>query len=328
MERFADLVESVLKKRLSRKSFIKLCLGALAMLPFLGRFSKVFGAAGGQAVFNGRPKRGIKGEYDLVIARGEDPYRMTAKAIEAMGGMGRFVKKGDVVLVKPNMAWDRTPEQAANTNPQVIAALVELSYKAGARRVNVFDLPCNEARRTYVTSGIAEAARAAGAEVYFANEEDVVEAHFEYPSPLEGWPLLRDAIECDVLINAPVLKHHSLTNLTLSMKNLMGVCAGNRGLIHHDIGRKLVDLTDFMNPDLTVIDAFRVLVRHGPTGGSLDDVQMVKALVVATDPTLADTYACGLVNVDPQSVSYIKNAIERKFGNSDVKNARKLEIEA
>ena len=271
---------------------------------------------------NGRPKRDIRGKHDLVVASGDDPIKNTVEAIEAMGGMGLFVKQGSTVLVKPNMAWDRNPEQAANTNPAVVAAIVELCYKAGARRVNVFDAPCNDDRRVYENSGIKKAADEKNAKVYFVDHWNVLEARFPYESKMEGWPIFRDAIVCDTLINVPVLKHHGLTGLTLSMKNLMGVCSGNRGLMHVGIGRKLVDLTRFMNPELTVIDATRVLVRNGPSGGNLVDVEDIKKIIVSTDPTLADSYAATIMNKDPKDIPYIKEAIKLNYGNADITKAR------
>lgn len=314
------------KKRVSRRKFIKLLLSGLAVL-FLGRHlsKKVFAR---QTGFNGRKKRNIKGNYDLVLAKGEDPYQMTVQAVEAMGGMGRFVKGGETVVIKPNMSWDRAPEYAATTNPLVIAALAELCFQAGAKRVNVFDRTCNAQARCYKNSGVKEAAEGKGARVYFVDEWNTIEARFDYKSPMEGWPIFRDAVECDTFINVPVLKHHGLTGLTLSMKNFMGVCGGNRAFIHNNIGRKLVDLADFINPDLTVIDAFRVLVRHGPSGGSLADVVDMKQLIVATDPTLADTYASHLAGRDPLSVPYIAEAVDRGFGSSDIDkaNIHKLNI--
>ena len=313
-----------LNKKMTRRDFIKFCLWALALLPISGSIPKPTLAK--PQMFNGRVKQWAKGDYDLVIAKGEDPYIMTVKAVESMGGMGRFVKKNSVVVIKPNIGWDRTPEQAGNTNPKVVEALVELSFKAGAKRVNVFDSPCNDPRRCYANSGIESAARAKGANVYFAEDWNVIEARFDYESPMEGWPILKDAIGCDTFINVPILKHHGLTGLTLSMKNLMGVCTGNRGLIHQNIGRKLVDLTDFIKPDLTIIDAYRVLVRNGPTGGNLRDVEAMKTLIVATDPTLADAYACKLVDVDPMSIPNIRSAVERNFGNHNIDNANSLNV--
>lgn len=313
-------------KKMTRADFLKLIGSALALVPLSGHlFNKAHAVQG--KVFNGRPAKGIKGEYDLVVAKGEDPYTMTVKAVEAMGGMSRFVKEGAKVVVKPNIGWDRSPEQAGNTNPQVVAALVDMAYKAGAKRVSVFDVTCNDARRCYASSGIEASALSKGAKVYVPDEWDTVKASFGRKSPMEGWPILKDAIECDTFINVPVLKHHGLTRLTLSMKNLMGVCGGNRGIMHLDIGPKLTDLTRFINPDLTVIDAYRVLTRNGPTGGNLADVKEYKTVIVATDPTLADTYASQLVDVDPMSVPNLKTAAREKFGSMDTAGARSLNIE-
>lgn len=313
-------LETYLKTRISRASFVKICLGGLAYIVAESAFLKFAFAGGPQS--GPRPKKGIKGDFDLVIAEGKDPYTNTVKAVEAMGGMSKFVKPGNTVLVKPNMGWDRNPEQAGNTNPEVVAALIDMCYKAGAKRVNVFDVPCNDEKRVHENSGIAAAARKSGANVTLVNHWNVAAAHFSYESPMEGWPILRDAIDCDVLINVPVLKHHSLALLTLSMKNLMGICSGDRGKMHVDIGRKLVDLTDFMSPDLTVIDATRVLMRHGPSGGDLGDVVRMDTIIVATDPTLADAYAATLVGRDPMSIPNIEVAVKRGFGNADVTKAK------
>jgi uncharacterized protein (DUF362 family) len=319
MYKSSHLEEILFKKPLSRRKFMKLLFSGFATAMVGSYFSRrVFGKSTG---FNGRTKRNKKGNYDLVLAQGEDPYRMTAQAIEAMGGMGQFVKRGDTVVIKPNMSWDRAPEYAANTNPLVVAALVELCFQAGARRVNVFDRTCNAEQRCYQNSGVKDAALSKGARVYFVDTWNFVEARFKYTSSMEGWPIFRDAIKCDTFINVPVLKHHSLTNLTLSMKNLMGVCCGDRAFIHDDIGRKLVDLTDFISPDLTVIDAYRVLTEGGPSGGGLQHVVAMKQLLVATDPTLADTYACHAAGVNPQSVPYLAEALKRGFGNADIEQA-------
>lgn len=320
MERFFSKLEELFKKKISRKQFLKIALGGLAVFFAENAFPKALFSKSDSST--GRPKKGIQGDYDLVVAEGPDSYANTVKVIAAMGGMERFVKKGDVVVVKPNMAWDRTPAQAANTDPAVVAALVELCYKAGARRVNVFDVPCNDERRVHENSGIRKAALEKGASVYYADRWNVVKARFPYKSPMEGWSILRDAVVCDTFINVPVLKHHALTGLTLSMKNLMGVCTGTRGLIHMGIGKKMVDLTDFISPDLTVIDATRVLTRNGPSGGNLEDVVAMNKVFAATDPTLADVYACSLMDRDPQSVSYLKEAMDRNFGSADLAKAR------
>ena len=320
MSNILGRLETYLKTRISRASFVKICLGGLAYIVAESAFIKFAFAGGPQS--GPRPKKGIKGDFDLVLAEGKDPYNNTVKAVEAMGGMSRFVKPGNTVLVKPNMGWDRNPEQAGNTNPEVIAALIDMCYKAGAKKVNLFDVPCNDEKRVHENSGIAAAAKARGANVTLVNHWNVAAAHFPYESPMEGWPILRDAIDCDVLINVPILKHHVLTLLTISMKNLMGVCSGDRGKMHVDIGRKLVDLTDFMSPDLTVIDATRVLMRHGPSGGDLADVERMDKIIVATDPTLADAFAATLVDRDPLSIPSIEAAAKRGFGSVDIAHSK------
>ncbi|MBD3379185.1 MAG: DUF362 domain-containing protein [Candidatus Omnitrophica bacterium] len=318
-EKALSKFQEILKKEFSRRGFVKaLFFAALALLSRSFFPKRVFALPRETA---GRAGKRIKAAHDLAVVKGKDPYTNTEKAVNALGGMGLFVKPGDVVVVKPNIAWDRTPQQAANTDPGVVAALVSMCYAAGAKKVKVFDITCNNEQRCYSNSGIAEAARNKGASVFFADSWNIVKARFPYPSQMEGWPIVRDAVECDVFINVPVLKHHGLTGLTLSMKNLMGVCAGTRGLIHINIGRKLVDLTDYISPDLTVIDASRVLVRHGPSGGSLEDVVAMDTVIAGTDPVLADTYACTLVDRDPMSVPYIKEAVSRKFGSTDIAGA-------
>lgn len=296
-----------------------------------GVFLELFSRTGLSHVFaaksNARPKSNIKGLHDLVVAKGNDPAFITRKAIEAMGGMEKFVKKGSTVVIKPNIAWDRSPEQAANTNPLVVSELVAMCYEAGAKRVNVFDIPCNSPERCYENSGIRKAALEKGAKVYFCDSWNFVKAAFNYKSPMEGWPVFRDAIECDTFINVPVLKHHGLTELTLSMKNMMGVCGGSRGLIHLDIAKKLVDITDFISPDLTVIDAYRILTRHGPSGGDLNDVLLAQTVIAGTDPALTDAYAAKFAGKDPMTICYIREAAQRKFGSTDIASADILEIQ-
>lgn len=320
MNKFLYSLECLLRRQVSRGAFLKICLGWLLFLVAENRFLK---AAFAQVAEAGpRPKVSMATPHDLVVASGRDPFKNTVAVVEGLGGMGKFVRKGAIVVVKPNIGWDRTPEQAANTDPAVVAALVEMSYKAGAKRVNVFDVTCNDARRCYENSGIQEAARAKGAQVYFADSWNVVKARFPYASPMEGWTILRDAVVCDTFINVPVLKHHWLTGLTLSMKNLMGICTGIRGMMHVGIGEKLVDLTDFIRPELTVIDATRFLTRNGPSGGNVEDVVRMDTVFASLDPVLADAFAFQLVKLDPSSASYLEAAAKRGFGMTDLSKAR------
>ncbi len=315
-----------MKITVTRRQVLKMGLAASAALIVEELLEKTGLNAFAQQPSTGRTKRNITADHDLVCGRGDDPALLTRKVIDSLGGMQRFVAKNAVVVVKPNMAWDRAPEYAGNTNPEVVAALVTMCYEAGAKRVNVFDNPCNAAQRVYENSGIRAAAQKAGAKVYFMDRWNFVNASIPGGSLMNGWPVYRDAVECDTFINVPVLKHHGLTNLTLSMKNMMGVCGGVRGMIHVDIGKKLVDITQFIAPDLTVIDAYRVLLRNGPSGGSLADVRVDKTVLASTDPFLADVYACRLMDTDPNAVSYVAEAIERGLTSAHTAGKDILEI--
>jgi uncharacterized protein (DUF362 family) len=320
MSKDYDGLEGLLESRdMSRRAFVGRCAQAAAGAALSGL---LMAARPALAASSGRKKTRAKGNHDLVVVKGDDPAAIVRKAVEAMGGMGKFVKKGAVVVIKPNMAWDRTPEQAGNTNPAIMAELVAMCIAVGARRVNVFDRPCNTAKRCYDNSGIREAAESKGAKVYYVDEWNAVKAKFGYESPMADWPVFRDAVECDTFINVPIVKHHDLTGVTLSMKNLMGICLGNRGNIHDGIGRKLADVTDFIKPDLTIIDAYRVLTAHGPSGGDLADVALRKTVIVGTDPVLSDAYAAELFGLKPLDVPYIAEGVARKLGSADLKAAK------
>lgn len=314
-------------KSISRREFIKFCsigMGALALNNALFKFA--FGKE--NAYSSGRQVSRVRGLHDLVVVKGEDPYAMTVKAVEAIGGMQMFVKKNSTVLVKPNIGWDRSPEQAANTNPFVVGALIDMCFKAGASRVNVFDRTCNDAKRCYENSGIERIAKEKGANIYFPDDWNVMKARFNYKSPMEAWPVYRDALECDTFINVPVLKHHALAGLTLTMKNLMGVCSGNRGLMHFDLGTKLAHLTDFIKPDLNIIDGYRALIRNGPTGGGLSDVIDLRTIIAGTDPVLCDAYAAKLLDKDPLSLTCVSQGVKYNLGSADIAKTDVLTITA
>jgi len=230
-------------------------------------------------------------EDTVAVVRGDNISKMVKKGVDALGGIEAVVKRGDVVVVKPNIGWISRPELGACTHPEVVAALVALCVDAGAKQVKVFDRPCHEARRTYATSGIKEAAEAAGAKVIFMAEHDYVPLDIPRGKSLTSWPVYRDFRDADVRINVPVAKVHGTTGVTLGIKNLMGVAGGNRGRWHQNIHQKLADWLSALPCDLTVIDALRPMMRSGPTGGSPDDVERADTIVVAKDIVAADAWA-------------------------------------
>jgi len=159
---------------------------------------------------------------EMAIIEGNDPAQLARQAVEELGGMKRFVSRGDIVLVKPNIGWDRTPEQAANTNPDIVAEIVRQCLQSGAKRVIVTDVSCNEARRCFQRSGIAAAAQAAGAEVILPDPSRFKEVDLK-GEVLTRWQVFDTFLNVDKVINAPIAKHHALTGTTLGMKNWYGI---------------------------------------------------------------------------------------------------------
>jgi uncharacterized protein (DUF362 family) len=260
----------------------------------------------------------------LSVIKGSDPAAMTAKAIAEIGGMSKFVTSGDVVLVKPNMGWDRTPEHAANTNPIVVGTLVKLAYEAGAKKVKVFDYTCNSARRCYKKSGIAEAAKDAGADVSFINDKKF-KKHDIGGEVLKEWPVYEEALEADKIINVPIAKNHSLAGYTLSMKNLMGIIGGRRNLLHQKLATNVVDLAAFFKPALTVLDAYRVLTANGPQGGNLNDVKMKNTVAASSDQVAIDAFGATLFGITADALPHVGEAYARGLGEKDLSKVRVLE---
>lgn len=253
----------------------------------------------------------------VVQVKGSSPYEITKRAVAEIGGMAKVVSRGDVVMVKPNIGWNRTVEQAACTNPEVLRAVIELAFGAGARKVVVMDNTCHKAQDCYQRSGIEAMARKAGAEVRFSDENRLVVHDFK-GEVLGKWPVFRDHLEVDKFINVPVLKHHGSSGLTMAMKNLYGILGGNRGKLHRDMGENIADLANGFRSHLVVIDAFRVLVRNGPVGGRMSDVELRQTVIASTHIMHADVAAAALFGRDAREVEYLQAAFSRKMGEIDI----------
>jgi uncharacterized protein (DUF362 family) len=262
----------------------------------------------------------------LAVADGKDHARITRNAIAALGGMKRFVKPGDVVVVKPNMGWDRSSEQAANTNPVVVKAVVEEALAAGAKKVKVFDRTCNDDRRCYVNSGILGALKGMkNVEVKYLENERFKKVNLK-GKVLDEWDLYDEALNADVFINVPVAKHHQLTKVTLALKNVMGVMGGKRGSIHKHIDEALADVNRVLKSHLVVIDATRVLTAHGPQGGDLADVKYLHKVIASTDIVAADAYATTLFSHKPEEIAVTVAAHRRGLGEMDLKKVRMVRV--
>jgi uncharacterized protein (DUF362 family) len=254
---------------------------------------------------------------DLAVARGPSPSRTVRAAVDGLGGIGKFISRGDVVVIKPNIGWDRTPEYAATTNPEVVAALIGLCLEAGAKKVKVFDHSVNDARRTYKQSGIADAAAKAGAEVGYMDDRKYREMKIN-GQILKTWPIYAEVVEADKMINVPIAKHHSLSTLTLGMKNWMGVIGGSRGRLHQNIDECLVDLAAFFKPALVVLDAVRILTANGPQGGWLPDVKRLDTIVAGRDQVAVDAYGTTLFGMKEGTLGCVRIGQQRRLGSMNV----------
>ena len=267
------------------------------------------------------------GQAYLAVARGKDPEAITRAAIKALGGMERFVKKGNSVILKPNICVDyHTPEYAATTNPAVVGALVKLCLEAGAKQVRVMDMPFGGTPESaYKKSGIADAVQAAGGQMETMSPVKFVKTAIPLGKDMKSWNVYRDALEADVLINVPIAKNHELAILTLSIKNLFGL-ANDPGMLHRNLGQRAADLLSLFKPTLTVIDAVRILVDHGPTGGSLDDVKLTNTVIASHDPVSADAYAATLFGMKGSDIAYISAAAAMGLGTLDLNSIQTEEI--
>lgn len=252
----------------------------------------------------------------MAVARGSDPQEITTKAIEAIGGMKRFVKPGYDVIVKPNIcnAYNG-PEYASTTNPIVVATLVQLALEAGAKRVRVMDYPFSgSGAMAYKRSGIEDAVKAFGGEMEEMNYAKFVEAEIPHGLDLKKWTFYKPILDADLVINVPIAKHHNLARLTLAGKNLLGVIQ-DRGSIHRNMGQRIADLTSLVRPQLNVVDAVRMLMDHGPTGGNLADVKEANTVIASHDIVAADAYATTLFGLKPEEISYIAASAAMGLGS-------------
>jgi uncharacterized protein (DUF362 family) len=244
-------------------------------------------------------------------------------ALEPFGGMGAFVKRGANVLIKPNLFIAREPKYAVTTNPQLVAGLVTLALEAGAASVTVVDRSCAGDAEAFDVSGIGSAVQQAGGRVKLLAEQHLREVHLPKGRLLTSASLIADLWDADTIINVPIAKTHSLAGLTMSMKNLMGVLGGNRGeIMHPDLPTKICDLNTAIRPHLVVLDAYRILTAHGPTGGNLADVSTLKTVVVGTNQASVDAFGTTLFGMKPTDLAYLVQAAQRGMGVIDLAQLR------
>jgi uncharacterized protein (DUF362 family) len=293
----------------------------------LKRLLQMSGAAAVTA-FSGWPLGGLKpvwakGEKKKFIVEGlgqTEGYavkELTEKVFEAAGGITRFISRGDVVVIKPNISWARGPNLAATTNPEVLESVIELCFNAGAKKVRIADNTINEARRCFAITGAGMVAKKTNADLIFPRSTLMKEMKIR-GHRLDVWPVFVPLLEADKVINLPVAKAHVLSTLTLGMKNWIGAVGGRRNALHQDIHQTIVDLAQFFKPTVTLIDATKIMTKNGPSGGSLSDVTVKNTLILSNDPVAADALAARLFDRRPEQIGFIRLAQKRNLGTYDL----------
>lgn len=310
---------------ISRRSFLKTSIAVGAGIYGLSYLSTIKRRPAIKKLREHYLKPGLIVVHGNISDTADEPVvvkEMVRRAMNALGGIDKLVSRGDRVIIKPNIAWNQRPEFAANTNPYVVAALVELCREVGVYRVKVIDHTCSANPETsYHNSGIASAALQAGAHVTYINKSRFRDFTIPDSKVLKSWSFYEEMVyadEVDVLINVPIAKQHGTSRLSMGLKNVFGMIGGDRGSLHTDIHPKIADLNKFIKIDLTVLDAFRILKNHGPTGGRLDDVdnsaERARRIIVSTDPVAADAYGATLFGMQPADIGYIRESHEGGLG--------------
>ncbi len=261
---------------------------------------------------------------DMVAVMGGEPAEMLDKAFEAMGGISKYVKKGQTVVIKPNIGWDKKPDFAANTNPELVRALVKKCLGAGAKKVVVFDHTCDNWQKCYESSGIEKAAKEAGA-VVLPGHDEVYYKTVSLPKgvKLKSTKIHQALLEADIWFNVPVLKNHGGAKMSIAMKNYMGI-VWDRGFFHeNDLQQCIADICTWnKKPVLNIVDAYRCMRKNGPQGRSVSDTAVLKSLIMSPDIVAADVAAIKLFNqvekMDIGAVGHIAHGEKLKLGTPDI----------
>ncbi len=316
---------------LTRRQFLKLGGAATAGFALLGTGCTTQSPASASSSTSQLPTRQpvppAGNQAYLSVARGSDPAEITEASVAALGGIERFVKPNHNVIIKPNICHGyHTAEYAATTNPVVVATLVSLCFGAGAKRVRVMDNPFGgTAKDAYAKSGIEEAVKAAGGEMEVMSPVKYNTVPIPQGKDIMEWEVYQDILDTDVLINVPIAKHHSLATLTLGAKNMLGVIK-QPNKIHRNMGQRVADLNSLIRPTLTVVDAYRILMRNGPTGGNLDDVKQANTIIASHDFVAADSWAATLFDKKGRDISYVKAGAEMGLGTMDLDSIKIEEV--
>jgi len=295
---------------MDRRSFVKKSLGASIAFGAFMKTGNLFEKLGSAPL-----------PYDLVAIKGGEPDTMFDQGIKVLGGMRAFVKKGDRVVIKPNIGWDVTPERGGDTNPKLVSRIIKHCFDAGAKEVRVVDHTCDEWQRCYSNSGIEKAVKDAGGQIVPGGSESYYhEVSLTKAKALTSAKEHEVILDSDVFINVPILKSHSGTRITVGMKNLMGNVWDREHWHRTDIDQCIADFSTYRKPTLNVLDAYYVMKQNGPRGVSTSDVVMMKSQIISRDIVAFDVAGTKLFGMNPDDVRYIQIASEMKVGRKDLEN--------
>jgi uncharacterized protein (DUF362 family) len=258
----------------------------------------------------------LKGKMSIVT--GGDRTETVRRAFDAMGGIETFIKKGDRVLLKVNAAFATPPILSATTNPQLVAEIARLCYKAGASTVVVTDNPINDPASCFSLTGIEEAAKSAGAKVFLPKESYFQPTTVSNGVLIQNWPILWEPFQKinRVIGIAPVKDHHR-SGASMTMKNWYGLLGGSRNIFHQDIHNIIKELAIMVKPTLVVLDGTTTMMTNGPTGGSLGDLKETATMIVSTDQVAADAFGATLLGKTVADLPYILKAETAGLGTAD-----------
>lgn len=252
-------------------------------------------------------------------ARERQALAMVESALKAMGGdrgVGHFIQKGDVVVIKPNVAFDKNPDLAATTQPDTVSAVVKLCFGAGARKVIVADNPINNPESCFYKTKVGEAAVRAGAELMLPKESYFEQLYIGGETITHTWKMFyRPFRSATKVIGISPVKDHNLCKATVTMKNWYGLLGNPRNQFHQNIHGIISDFALMMRPTLVIADGRKMLMRNGPTGGSLNDVKRGDTIVVGTDHTAVDSWCVTrLLEKQRHEIVYLDKVIQRGLG--------------
>lgn len=265
----------------------------------------------------------------MAIVTGSQRAQTVRAALDALGGIGMFIKKGDRVMLKVNAAFATPPALSATTHPDLVKALTQLCLGAEATSVVVTDNPINDAASCFELTGIAEAARSAGAKVVIPRDRSFLPITVPGGKLIVRWPFLAEPFAgVNKIIGVAPVKHHERSGASMIMKNWYGLLGGRRNTFHQDIHAVIMELAMMVSPTLVVLDGTAAMMRNGPTGGSLDDLAATNTMIVSTDQVAADAFGATLLGRTVADLPYIAKAATAGRGAADWQSLRLFRADA